>query len=104
MNKVKRREEESRLTHEVASRAVKRLDIFEWVLLMGIALLASAGGFLVALLLSASLAFSFRPTWVVASVLLFGVPGAIAIRRMRKDEREVRERIDQILKENDGRR
>jgi uncharacterized membrane protein len=102
VNSVQRRDEEARLTHEVASRAIRRLDIFEWVLLGGIAVLASVGGFLVALLLSTPLGFAFRPTWVVASVLLFGVPGVIALRRMRRDEREMRARVEQLLKENDG--
>lgn len=103
MNKV-HRAEEARLTREVTARAIRRLDFFEWVLLGGIAVLSAVGGFLVALILSSPLGFGFRPTWVVASLLLFGVPGAIAVRRIRKDERDVRERIDQLLKENDGRR
>jgi len=96
------RAEEARLTREIASRAVRRLDILEWVMLAGAVVLSLVGGALVALLLETSVGLSFRPTWVVASLLLFGVPGVIAMKRMRRDEREMREKIRKLTEENDG--
>jgi len=88
---------EARLTHEVASRAIKRLDILEWVILVGAVVLSLVGGALVAALLSTSVDLSFRPTWAVASLTLFGVPGIIAVRRIRRDERETRARIQELI-------
>ena len=98
------RTEEARVAREVASRAIRRLDILEWVILFGAVVLALVGGALLALVLSAPLGLAFRPTWLVASLLLFGVPAVIAVRRMRRDERETRARIRELLEENDGRR
>ena len=96
------RSEEARLTHEIASRAIRRLDMLEWVILGGAGVFAMVGGAVVAWLLSASAGLSFRPTWVVASLLLFGVPGVIALRRLRRDERETRARIQELLDKNNG--
>ena len=81
------RAEEARLTHEVTKRALRRLDLLEWV---------------AALVLAATVGLAFRPTWVVASALLFAVPAAIAVLRMRRDEREIRAKVEEITKENDG--
>jgi len=99
---TRNRSEEARLTREVASRAVRRLDILEWVILSGAAILSLVGGALLAALVSSSSGLAFRPTWVVASLLLFGVPGVIALRRMRRDEREMRAKIQELLEKNDG--
>lgn len=99
---ARNRTEEARLTREIASRAVRRLDILEWVILAGAVVLSLVGGALVALLLETSVGLSLRPTWVVASLLLFGVPGVIAMKRMRKDEREMREKIRKLTEKNDG--
>ena len=96
------RSEEARITREVASRAVQRLDILEWVMLAGAVVLSLVGGGLVALMVEASLGLSFRPTWMVASLLLFGVPGVIALKRMRRDEREMRAKIRELIEKNDG--
>ncbi len=95
-------EEQARLAREVAARAVRRLDVLEWVTLSVVGLLSMGGGALVAALLGEALGTAFRPTWVVASLLLFGVPGVIALRRMRADERETRAKIQELLEENDG--
>lgn len=98
----RRREQESEATRLVAARAVRRLDLLEWVILVGAALMAATGGFFVGLLASAALGWPFRPTWVVASLVLFGVPGAIAVRRVRRDEREIRAKIDELNKKAHG--
>jgi uncharacterized membrane protein len=81
-------EEEARITRVVAKRAIRRLDIFEWVLIGGALLLAVLGGWVVAVVLSATLELPLRPTWIGGSLLLFGVPGAMTIRRIRREDRE----------------
>ena len=81
---------EAQAAHEVAARAIRRLDILEWVILGGAMVLAIAGGAAVAWLIAPTLAFGFRAIWAATSVLLFVVPGVIAITRMRKDERDAR--------------
>jgi uncharacterized membrane protein len=87
--------------HLVAQRAVKRLDLLEWVLLAMGGVLASLGGAVIAWLLAALVGWDFRSTWVGASLFLFVVAGTIAIVQIRKDERaaalqtaEKRNRID----------
>ncbi len=93
---------EARLTQEIASRAIRRLDILEWVILAVAVVLSLVGGALVAGLLSASVGLAFRPTLVVASLLMFGVPGVIALKRRRRDEREARANTKGLLERNDG--
>jgi hypothetical protein len=85
--------EAARATREVASRAVKRLDMLEWVILFGAAVLSTGGGALVALLVEHSFALPFRATWIVASLLIFGVPGWVAVRRAKREDEVFREKI-----------
>ena len=102
MSERARIEREAQAAHEVAVRAIRRLDILEWVILAGAMLLAIGGGAAVAWLIAPTLAFGFRPIWTVMSVLLFVVPGVIAIRRMRKDEREARAKTQRKLENEYG--
>jgi len=81
-------EEAARITRVVAKRAIRRLDIFEWVMIGGALLLAVLGGWVVAVVLNTTLHLPFRPTWIGGSLLLFGVPGAMTIRRIRREDRE----------------
>lgn len=81
-------EEAARITRAVAKRAIRRLDILEWVMIGGALLLAVMGGWVVAVVLDATLDLPFRPTWIGGSILLFGVPGAMMIRRIRREDRE----------------
>ncbi|HEX9885315.1 MAG TPA: hypothetical protein VGA70_02465 [Longimicrobiales bacterium] len=74
---------ESRLTRQVAGRAIRRLGILEVMLLGGAMALALVAGALVAFVLDASLGWPFRPTWAAASLLLFILPGALTLRRHR---------------------
>ena len=99
----KRRNEEraARLTREFASRAARRLDYLEWVILAGAALVAVGGGALVAVLLRDVAAWSFRATWIVSALLLFGVPGILAMKKIRREEREWLERRNQRVQEPD---
>lgn len=85
-------EEAARRAREVTGRAIKRLDLLEWVILLVAVVVALVGGALVALLAGASLGWDIRTTWVVASLLLFGVPGFVALRRARLEEEESRRR------------
>jgi len=85
-----RRDEATLRTREVAARAVRRLEFFEWALLVGAVALALVGGALVAALLATPLGVPFRLLWVGASLLFFVAPGAVALRRARQEERGVR--------------
>ncbi|RMH21219.1 MAG: hypothetical protein D6701_02685, partial [Gemmatimonadetes bacterium] len=68
-------------TRRLMARAVRRLDALETALLLGAAVLALAGGALAAWLLRSAAGFPFWPSWVVASLLLFVVPGLVAYGR-----------------------
>ena len=76
--------EAAEITQRVAARAVRRLDMLEWVILGGAMLLALGGGALVAWILAPALGTGFRPTWVVLSLGLFVIPGAITLLRNRR--------------------
>lgn len=95
-------EETARVTREITSRAIKRLDVLEWLIFVGAAALAILGGGLLALLLAEPMGFGFRPTWLVASLALFVVPGAIAVLTLRRDERRRARRLEQLRKERDS--
>ncbi len=81
-------EEAARITQAVAKRAIRRLDILEWVMIAGAVLLSLLGGWVVAVVLEATLDLPLRPVWIGASLLLFGVPGAMTIGRIRREDRE----------------
>ena len=86
---------EAQAVHEVASRAIRRLDILEGFMIAGGAVLALLGGAVVAGLLTGIAGLAFRPTWIVASLVLFVVPGAITIIMIRRDARvDARARAD----------
>jgi len=80
--------EAARVTSEVARRAIRRLDVIEWVILFGAAALSIAGGWLVAAILVGRDHESHRIVWMVVSVVLFVAPGAAALARFRQDKRE----------------
>lgn len=71
----------------VARRAIRRLDVLEWVIFMGGVVLATVAGGLVAWLMVGIAGWDFRTTWMGASVLLFVVPGLAAIIKIKRDER-----------------
>ncbi|MCG6989089.1 MAG: hypothetical protein LJF06_13045 [Gemmatimonadetes bacterium] len=103
---VRRRHENDaeavRIAKEVTSRALKRLDVLEWVMLLGAATLSAVAGALVGVLAAHVLGFSFRVTWVVASLLIFGVPGWFAMRRAKREDAAFRERILKQSGRSDG--
>ena len=90
MSRRRRQEEDARRTQVVAARAVRRLEFFEWALLAGAVVVALGGGALLAALLAAPLGVSFRMLWIAASVAMLVVPGGLALRRARQEERTVR--------------
>lgn len=86
-------EEAARLARQVTARAIRRLDVLEWVILAAAVVVALLGGGLIAALVGGSLGVGSRVVWAVASLLLFGVPAVVAVRRMREEERASRERL-----------
>jgi uncharacterized membrane protein len=94
--------EAARIAREVTSRALRRLDVLEWVMLLGAAALSAAAGALVGVLAAHMLGFSFRVTWVVSSLLIFGVPGWFAMRRAKREDEAFRDRILKQSGRTDG--
>lgn len=78
-------QEDVRVIQEVAARAIRRLNVLEWVILGGAGLIAVLGGALVSWLIATQLKVSFRLTWIGLSMLLLAVPGLIVILRSRRD-------------------
>jgi uncharacterized membrane protein len=72
---------------KVTRRAIRRLDLLEWVIFGVGAVLAALGGALVAVFMSAMRNWDFRSTWIGASLFLFVVSGAIAVLRIKREER-----------------
>ena len=78
-------QEDVRVIQEVAARAIRRLNVLEWMILGGAGLIAVLGGALASWLIAAQLKVSFRLTWIGLSMLLLAVPGLIVILRSGKD-------------------
>ena len=79
--------EDHERAREVAGRAIRRLNILEHVVLVLAAVLALAAGAVAAFLLGEAAGLPFRPTWAVASVLLFVIPAAAVYVRDRRERR-----------------
>jgi len=97
-------QEAARRAHEVTRRAIRRLDILEWVIFAAGAGLATAGGALVAWMASGLWGWGFRSVWIGASLLLFVVPGGIAVAKIKREERAAARRLAELLEGegNDG--
>lgn len=91
-----RDEAASRQVRQVAERAIRRLNVLEYVILAAAAGLALLAGGLAALVLDAALGLPFRTTWLVASLVLFVIPAWIAYSRERKLARERAEGRDGV--------
>lgn len=91
--------EAARAAGEVAKRAIRRLNVLEWLILLAAGGLAVGAAALVAPLLAEGLGTSFRWTWILLSLFLFVVPGAIVLLRVRREERA---RAEQRAKSSDG--
>ena len=68
---------------KVVDRAVRRLEVFEWIILFGVGVFSIAGGALVAVLASDLLGAPFRAVWVLSAVAFFGIPGWLVLWRNR---------------------
>ncbi len=68
-------------TREEMDRAIRRLDVLEWLILSFAVLVALLGGAAVAFLLSVGTELPFRATWAVISILLLAVPGLFVFGR-----------------------
>jgi membrane protein implicated in regulation of membrane protease activity len=64
-------------------RAIRRLNILEYIIIAAAFVLALGGGGLAAYILSSGTALPFRLTWAAISLLLFIVPGLIVFGRNR---------------------
>lgn len=72
---------ETRIAREVANRAIRRLNVLEYLILLAALGLALAGGALVGWILHAAVGLPFRWGWVGGSLLLFVVPGGLVYLR-----------------------
>lgn len=102
MNERTRTQRDAQVAHEVAARAIRRLDILEWVIIAGAMALAIGGGAAVAWLIAPTVDYGFRSIWMVMSMVLFVVPGVIGLMRMRRDERAARTKTPSNPEEDDG--
>jgi hypothetical protein len=62
-------------TREEMERAIRRLNVLEYIIVVAAFLLALGGGWAAAFVLSAGTVLPFRLTWAVISLLLLIVPG-----------------------------
>ena len=68
-------------TREEMEKAIRRLNVLEFVILAAAFLLALGGGWVAAFLLSTGTSLPFRLTWAVFSLLLLIVPGVLVFGR-----------------------
>ncbi len=76
-------------------RAVRRLGVIELLLLLLAALAALLAGALTGWILNQALAWSFRWSWSVSSMVYFVVPGGIAWWKSRHEARQGRARTSE---------
>jgi MFS family permease len=99
VNRHRNDEETARLAREFTARAARRLDYLEWVILAVAVGAAVLGGALVAWLVHDLTGASFRIVWAVSAILLFVVPGGLALRGVKREERAWRARKEEREKE-----
>ena len=85
---------------KVMARAIWRLNVLEYVMLGMAAALSLGGGALVAWILMTSFGVPFRPSWVIASLLLFIIPGLVVFGRERR-KKPATDRTDNRVEESD---
>jgi predicted lysophospholipase L1 biosynthesis ABC-type transport system permease subunit len=74
-------------TREEMDRAIRRLNVLEYLILAAAVVVALLGGAFVAFVLSTGTELPFRLTWGVASVFLLVVPGLAVLMRERREDR-----------------
>ena len=72
---------------EVTRRAIRRLDVLEWLGYAVAAIVAILGGAVVAWMVAEPAGWDFRTTWIGSAFVLLVVPGVIVFRNMRQSER-----------------
>ena len=75
-------------TREEMERAIRRLNVLEYVILAAAFLLALAGGGVAAYILSAGTVLPFRLTWALISLILLIIPGFLVFRRDYLERRD----------------
>lgn len=84
----------------MVERAIWRLNVLEYLMLGMAVALALGGGALVAWIFKTSFGVPFRPSWVIASLLLFIIPGLVVFgREWRKQP--AADRTDNRAEESD---
>ncbi len=73
-------------TRRMMETAIRWLNALEYVILAVAMALALAAGALTAWLVQSATGASFRISWIVASLLFFGVPGFIVLRKEHRVE------------------
>lgn len=68
-------------------RAIRRLNVLEYMIIVAAVALALAGGWVVAFLVSAGTDLAFRPTWAIVSLILIIIPAAAVFGRERMEEK-----------------
>ncbi len=68
-------------TREEVERAIRRLNLLEYLILAAAFILALVGGGAVAYVLSAGTSLPFRLTWAILTLLLLVVPGVLVFGR-----------------------
>ena len=86
---IRTNKEDVSVVSEVATRAIRRLNFLEWIILLGAALIAIVGGALVSWLIAPQFEVSFRLIWLAVSVLLLVVPGLVILLRSNRDSGRV---------------
>lgn len=71
-------------TIEELDRAIRRLDMLEYLVLGGAVLLALIAGAIGAYLLARGTSLPFFASWVVLSLLFFAGPGGFALWKQRR--------------------
>ncbi len=85
---------------QVVSRAIRRLNVLE-TLILGVAVgIALLGGWLGALLARSAFGLPLRTTWMVLSVLLFVVPAVLAWTMERRKRHRARMEADAAARED----
>ncbi len=83
-------------------RAVRRLDVLEWVIFIMGAGLSVGGGLVLAWMVTGMTGWDFRWTWIGASLMLFVGAGGAAVLKIRKDAAEDARRLAAIRGDSDG--
>lgn len=86
----------------VTRRAVRRLDILEWVIFIMGAALSVGGGLVMAWIVTGFTGWDFRWTWIGASLMIFVGAGGAAVLKIRKDAREDAVRLAALRGDDDG--